>query len=145
MNKKQLAKQIKEAVKWLKEEDQGCMTIDLDGTFGVCVGWLDGYDEDDETCVHSKSDPSWCINAGIKVITSDSMRTDYEFINAPYYDSGDVWMTDCSLEPDEDYEELAGYLLKEYRAMKYLELEVDGRIVNCKSPDDYCKKFGKED
>jgi len=138
MNKKQLASEIKKAVSWLKKEDCGCSTIKLDDKLAVCVGWLDGYDEDDSTCVHSKSEPSWCINVGIKVHISDSMRTDYEYINAPYFDSGDVWSTDVSISKKERYMELASYLLAEYEAMKKCVIEDDGRIDNFRSPEDYC-------
>ena len=44
-----LAEEIKAAVEWLKEEDCGCVTLKLNGTLAVCVGWSDGFDPDDET------------------------------------------------------------------------------------------------
>lgn len=133
MNKQELAKEIKSAVRWLIKEDCGCSTIKLDDTLAVCVGWLDGYDVSNTGVIHSKQSPTWCVNAGIKVWTSDSMRTDYDFINSPYYEySGDVWDTDVSISPFENYEELADYFLKEYDAMSKLEMERDGKIIGHK-------------
>ena len=83
LNKQKLVKEIKSSVEWLINEDCGCVTIKLDDTLAVCVGWSDGYDVTDTDVIHSKQSPTWCINAGIKVWTSDSMRTDYDFINSP--------------------------------------------------------------
>ena len=133
MKKQELAKEIKSAVEWLINEDCGCSRIKLDDTLAVCVGWLDGYDVSNTGVIHSKQSPTWCVNAGIKVWTSDSMRTDYDFINSPYYeDSGDVWDTDVSISPFENYEELADYFLKEYDAMSKFEMERDGKIIGHK-------------
>ena len=42
-----LAERIKSAVEWLKEEDCGCVTLKLNGTLAVCVGWSDGFDPED--------------------------------------------------------------------------------------------------
>ena len=56
------------------------------------------------------------------------MRTDYEFINMPYYGNGEVLATDVSIEPDEDYDKLAEYFLKEYDNMKDLDIAEDGQI-----------------
>ena len=134
MTKQELAKEIKSAVEWLINEDCGCSTIKLDDTLAICVGWLDGYDVTDTGAIHSKTEPTWCVNAGIKVWTSDSMRTDYDFINSPYYeDSGDVWDTDVSISPLENYEELADYFLTEYAAMSRFEIEDDGKITGHKN------------
>lgn len=137
MDKKELAKSLKKAVEVMKCSD-GCYEIPLGGQLSVFVGWSGGYDEDDDTCIHSTDDERYCLNAGIKVNTSDSMKTDYEYINSPYYDSGDVWSTDCTIKPNEDYDNLADYLFKEYEAMKALILDEDGRIDNCRCPEDYC-------
>ena len=134
LNKQKLVKEIKSSVKWLINEDCGCVTIKLDDTFAVCVGWSDGYDVTDTDVIHSKQSPTWCINAGIKVWTSDSMRTDYDFINSPYYeDTEDVWDTDVSISPLENYEELADYFLTEYEAMSKFEIENDGKIIGYKN------------
>lgn len=132
-SKEEIAKFLKESVEWLIEEGIGCATLKLDDRLGICVGWLPGYGEEKrDDCIQSKEEPDFAINAGIKVYTSDDMRTDYEFINMPYYDDGEVIVTDVSIESDEDYDKLAEYFLKEYEGMKDLEIEEDGLIVEHK-------------
>ena len=144
MTKKELAKELKRAINFFKVNTCGCVTIKLDDRLGVCVGWLGGYDIADIDLIHAKDDPSWCLNAGIKVYTSDSMRTDYEYMNSPFYRNGDVWMTDVSVGYNEDVDALADYFLEEYRAMKECEIADDGEILNYDSPEDYCEKNGIE-
>ena len=134
MTKQELANKIKEAVEYFEQDERGCYTLKLDDKLAICVGWLDGYDVTDTGVIHSKTEPTWCVNAGIKVWTSDSMRTDYDFINSPYYeDNGDVWDTDVSISPFEDYEKLADFFLIEYEAMLKFEIEDDGKITGHKN------------
>lgn len=129
MTKQELAKEIKSAVEWLIKEDCGCSTIKLDDRLAVCVGWSSGYYKDDETVIHSKENPKWCINAGIKVWTSDDMRTDFDWINSPYEANGEVWDNDCSISPNEDYESLAEFFLKDYEILSAMTIAEDGRIL----------------
>ena len=130
MKKQELAQEIKSAVEWLIKEDSGCSTIKLDDRLAVCVGWSDGYDEDDNTLIHSKESPTFCINAGIKVWTSDNLRTDFDWINSPYYeDNCEVWDNDCSISPDEDYTRMAEFFLKEYETLSAMTIAKDGRIL----------------
>lgn len=138
--RKELIEAITKAITYMKKSGAGCYTFKLNNRLAICVGWCDGYDPADIDLIHDENDPTWCLNAGIKVHTSDSMRTDYEYINSPFYRSGDVWSTDVSLSPDEDIEELADYLLREYESMKKLDIAEDGEIMNYESPDDYYKK-----
>lgn len=140
MTREELIETIEDAIKFFKEGHDGCITIKLDNTFGVCVGWLDGYDPADVDLIHAKDSPTWCLNAGLKAYTSDSMRTDYEFINAPYFRNGEVWSTDVSLGYHEDVEALVDYFLEEYEAMKKCIVAEDGEILNYESPDEYCEK-----
>ena len=128
--KEEIAQELKKAVEWLIDQDEGCVTIKLDDRLGICVGWLPGYGEEKrDDCIQSKEEPDFAINAGIKVYTSDDMRTDYEFINMPYYENGDVLATDVSVEADDDYMELAEYLLDEYEGMKDLDIDENGLII----------------
>lgn len=145
--KEEIAQELKKAVEWLIDQDEGCVTIKLDDRLGICVGWLPGYGEEKrDDCIQSKEEPDFAINAGIKVYTSDDMRTDYEFINMPYYEDGEVVMTDVSVEPNEDYDKLAEYLLKEYEGMKDLNIEEDGLIVVEKESESEVKEESlKED
>ena len=140
MTKEEIRDFIRESVDWLISEDIGCCTLPLDDRLAICVGWLPGYGEEErDDCIQSKDDPDFAINAGIKVYTSDDMRTDYEFINMPYRDNGDVLQTDVSIEPNEDYDALAEYFLKEYESMKDLNMDEDGRIIEDNFEDSYEK------
>lgn len=125
-----LAKDIKDAVDWLVGEQEGCVTLKLDDKLAVCVGWSGGYgNEKRDDVIQSTEDPDYAINAGIKVWTSDDMRTDYDWINYPYYKNGDIEDTGLSLEADEDYTKAAEWLLGEYDRMKNYEISDDGEIV----------------
>lgn len=125
---KTLTKGIKAAVKWLKEEDHGCVTLKLDGTLAVCVGWSDGFDPDDENVIHSKTSPTYAICAAIKAWGSDSMRTDLDWIDAPYYEDGSIYDTEQSISPDQNYKWLAENFLKDYDILKKMDIDENGLI-----------------
>ena len=125
---KTLAKEIKVAVKWLKEKDHGCVTLKLSGTLAVCIGWSDGFDPDDETVIHSKTSPTYAICAAIKAWGSDSMRTDLDWIDAPYYEDGSIYDTEQSISPDQNYKWLAENFLKDYDILKEMDIDKNGLI-----------------
>lgn len=125
---KTLAKEIKAAVKWLKEEDHGCVTLKLDGTLAVCVGWSDGFDPYDETVIHSKTFPTYAICAAIKAWGSDSMRTDLDWIDAPYYEDESIYDTEQPISPDQNYKWLAENFLKDYDILKEMDIDENGLI-----------------
>ena len=123
-----LAEEIKSAVEWLKEEDCGCVTLKLNGTLAVCVGWSDGFDSDDPSVIHSKTQPTYAICAEIKAWGSDSLRTDLDRINAPYYEDGSVYDTERSISPNENYEWLAENFLNEFNILKDFDIDEKGLI-----------------
>ena len=123
-----LAEEIKSAVEWLEEEDCGCVTIKLNGTLAVCVGWSDGFDPNDETVIHSKTEPTWAICAAIKAGGSEDLGTDLDWINARDYDAGSVYDTEMSIYPDENYEWVATNFLNEFDALKELDIDEKGLI-----------------
>lgn len=130
MTKETLAKEIQYAVKWLIEEDCGCSTIKLDDKLAVCVGWSDGYDPNDAWGIHSKENPTFCITAGIKVWTSDYLRTDFDWINSPYYSNGDVWCNDLTVSLDNNYKAIVEWFWKEYQTLSKFKISKDGLILN---------------
>lgn len=130
MTKDILAKEIQSAVKWLIEEDCGCSTIKLDDKLAVCVGWSDGYDPNNAWGIHSKENPTFCITAGIKVWTSDYLRTDFDWINSPYYSNGNVWCNDLTISSDNNYKAIAEWFWKEYQVLSKFEISKDGLILN---------------
>lgn len=124
-----LAKEIKSAVEWLKEEDCGCVTLKLNGTLAVCVGWSDDFDPDDETVIHSKSSPTYAIVAAIKAWGSDDLRTDFDYIDAPYCEDGSVYDTEMSIYPDDRYYIwVATCLLNEFDILKEMDIDENGLI-----------------
>ena len=133
MQTKQLSQWLKDSVNWLIDHQEGCGTYKLDDHLAVCVGWSGGYsNEPDESVIQATDDLTYAIDAAIKVWTSDSMRTDLDYINAPYYENGDVIDIGISISKNEDYDKLAEYFLKEYEGLKDLEIRDDGLIISSK-------------
>lgn len=133
MQTKQLSKWIKDSVNWLIDQQSGCGTYKLDDHLAVCVGWSAGYsNEPDETVIQAIDDLTYAVNVALKVWTSDDMRTDLDYINAPYYENGDVIDIEVSISENEDYDKLAEYFLMEYEGLKDLEIRDDGLIIPSK-------------
>lgn len=130
---KQLSQWLKESVNWLIDHQEGCGTYKLDDRLAVCVGWSGGYsNEPDESVIQATDDLTYAVNVAIKVWTSDDMRTDLDYINAPYYKNGDVVDIEVSISKNENYDKLAEYFLKEYEELKDLEIRDDGLIISTK-------------
>ena len=132
--KKEIAKFIEESVEWLKEEQCGCCKYQLDDHLGIFVGWSAGYgDEKRDDVIQAEDSFDWGIDVGIKVWTSDYMQTDYDYLNFPYYENGDVLDMSLSVAPNEDYENLAQSLLKWYEEVEDLEMNDSGLISEVKT------------
>ena len=138
--KNKIAKFVKESVEWLITEQQGCCRYKLDDHLAVFVGWSAGYGKEARSdVIQAKDDPDYGINVGIKVWTSDDMWTDFDWLNFPYYESGDV--LDMSLTvafrddiadgllKSVDYEPLADALLRWYDEVKDLKITDNGLII----------------
>lgn len=138
--KNKIAKFIKESVEWLVKEQCGCCRYKLDDHLAIFVGWSAGYgNEKRNDVIQAKDDPDYGINVGVKVWTSDDMWTDFDWLNFPYYENGDVLdmgmtigykddIADGLLE-SVDYEPLADALLRWYDEVKDLEMNDDGMIT----------------
>lgn len=128
--KNKIAKFIKESVEWLQEMQQGCCRYKLDDHLAIFVGWSAGYGEEKRyDVIQAKDYPDYGINAGIKVWTSDDVWTDFDWLNFPYYEDGDVLDMDCAISPQENWERVAGYLLKMYDEVKELDMNDKGMIL----------------
>lgn len=127
----EIAKFVKESVEWLVAEQQGCCTYKLDDHLAICVGWSAGYGEEiRDDVIQAKDNPDYGINVGIKVWTSDAaMLTDYDWINFPYEEDGDVWDMGLAVTPNDNYEVIARSLLRWYDEVKDLELDDKGLIL----------------
>ena len=101
-----------------------------DFNVALFVGWSAGYDENDKTSIHYASDPTYCLNAGIK-LRNDYDWADFDFLFYPYTpdSSHDPWDTDITLSEDNaNLRETAKWLLKEYTAMVEQSLQDDNKI-----------------
>lgn len=146
LNKNKIAKFVKESVEWLQKEQMGCCTYELDNHLAICVGWSSGYGEEKRyDVIQAKASPDWGINAGIKVWTSDSLRTEYDYINFPYRENEDVLDMECAISPQEDWDRVTEYLLGMYDEVKYLRLTDNGEIFGIKLNDELHEVLCKND
>ena len=59
------------------------------------------------------------------------MRTDFDYINAPYYEYGSVYDTEQSIYPgNEDYTWLATNFLNEFDILRELDIDENGLIYD---------------
>lgn len=129
--KKDIIKFIKESVEWLVTEQQGCCHYKLDDHLAICVGWSAGYGTElRNDVIQAKDEPDYGINVGIKVWTSDAtMLTDFDWINFPYYDDGEVLDMSLEIAPNENYKHITDSLLKWYNEIKNISLDNNGKIL----------------
>lgn len=136
------AKFIKESVEWLLQEEMGCCTQELTPEVQLAVGWLNGYDPEDTTLIHSKEDPTWCICVGIVAVDGDDMKTDLEWLTTPYVadgkNEGDVFSELMEpLSPNDNYAKVFEYLAKEYEGiLKEYDVHSDGKCFHKKGNAD---------
>lgn len=124
-----VAKWLKESTDWLIDNQQGCCTLKLDDRLAICVGWSNGFsDEPREGVIQAIDDLDYAIVAGVKVWTSDDMRTDFDFINFPYCKGGDIYDDTYTIAKDEDFDWLANALITDYEVLEGLEIDKDGEI-----------------
>ena len=124
-----IAKWLKESTDWLIDNQQGCCTLKLDDRLAICVGWSAGYgDEERDDVIQAKDNPDYAVVTGVKVWTSDDMRTDFDFINFPYCKGGDVYDDTYTIAKNEDFDWLANALITDYEALEGLEISKDGLV-----------------
>ena len=120
MNARELAKWIKEIVDFQVEHADQSWTYRqmLDFDFAVHIGWSNGFDPKDDTCIHATDNPKWCLC--IKI--AENISDEYDWCYMPWNtETGDVWDTDTSLfrgKYAKDYYNMAKWLLGDYRKMR---------------------------
>jgi len=131
MQTKKLAKEIKKAAETLVASENGCVTIKLDDHLAICIGWSDGFDPKDNSLIHSKTEPTFGLVAGIKVYTSDDLRTDFDWLNSPFLKNEEVLEVESNISLSEDYEKLAEWLLNEYKNLtaSYEVVSNEGSVI----------------
>ena len=126
----ELAGFIKGAVQGLLDGDATLYWQDIDGILAVCVGWSNGYGKElRDDVIQDEKDPDWGITAGLKVITSDDMRTDFDYLNFPYYEDGEVEDISVSISFDEDYLKLSRWFIEEAKRLQEFNIDEDGKIT----------------
>ena len=124
-----VAKWLKESTDWLIDNQQGCCTLKLDDRLAICVGWSNGFgDEPREDVIQAIDNLDYAVVAGVKVWTSDDMRTDFDFINFPFCKGGDVYDDTYTIAKDEDFDWLANALITDYEVLEGLEIDKDGEV-----------------
>lgn len=119
MDSRKLASLIKSYVKDLASTDSSVTyRIPLNDELAVYVGWGGGFDKNDETAIHSKSQPEYCIC--VKVAENaypylwDDAYMPWDKV------TGEVYDTDSSVSVDQNYYGLAQWLNQSYREIKKL-------------------------
>ena len=124
-----IAKWLKDSTDWLIDHQEGCCTLKLDDRLAICVGWSNGFgDEPREDVIQAIDNLDYAVVAGVKVWTSDDMRTDFDFINFPFCKGGDVYDDTYTIAKDEDFDWLANALITDYEVLEGLEIDKDGLI-----------------
>ena len=124
-----IAKWLKESTDWLIDNQQGCCTLKLDDHLAICVGWSNGFgDEPREDVIQAIDNLDYAVVTGVKVWTSDDMRTDFDFINFPFCKGGDVYDDTYTIAKDEDFDWLANALITDYEVLEGLEIDKDGEV-----------------
>lgn len=119
-NIKKIADFLESSIDWLKEEDQGCCSFALSDDLSLYIGWSCGWAEDDDSVIHSKSEPDWAIDAAVKC-RRDWDCADFEYLNFPWNkDTGDCWNNSLAPSPKytrKDFEDDAKWFLETFVAM----------------------------
>ncbi len=128
-NNKEIATWIENSVKELIASQQGCGTFKLDDHLAICTGWSAGYGEEKrDDVIQAKDELDFAICVGLKVWTSDDLRTDFDYVNFAYYKDGECADYSVSISPNEDYEKLAKWLLDCYGNLEAFVIRDDGLI-----------------
>ena len=124
MNKdfNKMLKDLTEWVKWLKEmaeKDEALAVSWFGGTedekFNIVGGWSEGFSEDYSDILHiSKSNPSYAMCIKVVVNEGPYAYADYDSLNMPANEEGEVDDTCIALELDDDPEATALFYLNEW-------------------------------
>lgn len=119
-NKDKIIDFFKDSVDYLVAFQAGCCKFNLDDKLAIFVGWSAGFSGDDDTVIHAKDDPTWAIDAAIK-IRNDSDFSDFEYLNFPYNkETGDCWINNITMPPamkTKDLRNIATFFLKTFVEM----------------------------
>ena len=124
---KDIAKFLESATKELYATDgNSTYYYQLDNEFAIYVGFGCGFDEEDEFCLHSRSEKEYAICA--KVAEWNPSNLEYEWLNMPWNPKTfEVYDNEIAISPNEDYNRIAAYLLLDYDESR--ELLDNGEVI----------------
>ena len=133
LTQKQIAGVIKAGIHAITYSNFTNYTYKLDDHLAIMVGWSSGYGNELRTDVIQDPDqPDYGLNVGLKVWTSDSMQTDFDMINFPYTEDGEVLDYSLSVEPRDmknNYKDLARTISKWYKELRNYNFNEKGLIL----------------
>lgn len=138
-----LAKFIESSVNDLQTTSYTNCRYILDDLLAVYVGWSDGYGEElrDDVIQHKES-PSWAICAAVKV-RNDADWADFDYLDQPWYEDGEVWDSSVSIVPNEDYEGTADWLLKNYEGI--VKAHDNGEVFYTSEEEEEANEYNDDD
>lgn len=126
---KELAKWLEEEVEFLKNnEDYVGGWYLLPNGLAATILWEDGWgDEVRDDAIQSAKNPDWALCAGI-LVYNPSDTPDGWFMP---WDSktGDIICETTGITPNEDYDNLAKWLLQDFNLVKDCEIKSNGEVI----------------
>lgn len=122
MKRETMLKNLAEWIESLKQDakDDNCYSIawfsdTKNEPFSIIAGWLEGFSADysDFLCV-SKADPCYALSIKIAVNEGPYAYTDFEIMDMPVAENGEVDDTCIALEYGDDAKSLAEFFLGEW-------------------------------
>lgn len=143
---KELARWLKEKVKFLIEADDEWVGSwkKLDDYFSVVVFWEEGWGKEKRTdVVQSKNNPDLGLVVGIKVHEDD--ETIDQWLYPWSKEDNEILTPSISIEPSDDFESLAKYILEQYEEIKGHIPSKNGSISFDVPPDEIAAVLEPED
>ena len=124
IDKKELAKQLKEATDYLADhkEQGGCYHFhtvemndkDINKNVSIVLGWTNGFDAEEQDKYQSDT-YRLAVKVGYQSV-NNIMQCDYDldFNQVWYENTGDVYETEAILYPDSNFESIAESLIKDF-------------------------------
>ena len=133
---KKLTNFLKSETEFLKDnDDYAGAYLKLDDTYSAVLSFEDGFYSGDNDVIHSKENPRFALVAAIRITNPGDTPDMWEI---PYdKKSGDLYLDDYAVSPNEDFEGLAQRLINDYEYMtkeiqplldREEEVEIEGEV-----------------
>lgn len=141
-----MAKSVKDLAKWLKDEveflkenqDYAGGWLQLGNGLAAVVCWEEGWGEEKrDDCIQSDENPDYALVAGIKIYNPHDTPDFWTMLSL---DNGDIATETTGILPEENYEDLAKWILDSYENLKEVDYDEDGVIMSEKETIDEQEK-----